>query len=58
MTKLIPALKLHGLAYLTIVQLARCNALLKLTTNEFIQQEKDKTMSDLDDNYDEDYIKP
>lgn len=41
MEKLIPALKLHGLAYLTIIELARCNALLKLTTNEFIQQEKD-----------------
>lgn len=28
MTKLIPELRLSGLAYLTIVQLARCNALL------------------------------
>ena len=42
MTKLIPALKLQGLIYATIVELARCNALLKLTTNEIIQQEKDK----------------
>ena len=41
MAKLIPALKLQGLIYLTIVELSRCNALLKLTTNEFIQQEKD-----------------
>lgn len=41
MTKLIPALKLHGLAYLTIVQLARCNALLKLMSNEITQQEED-----------------
>ena len=42
MAKLIPALKLQGLIYVTIVELARCNALLKLTTNEIIQQEKDK----------------
>lgn len=41
MTKLIPALKLQGLIYLTIIELARCNALLKLTTNEIIQQDKD-----------------
>lgn len=40
MTKLIPALKLQGLIYLTIIELARCNALLKLTTNEIIQQDK------------------
>lgn len=40
MTKLIPALRLNGLAYLTIVQLARCNALLKLISNEISQQEK------------------
>lgn len=42
MAKLIPALKLQGLIYVTIVELACCNALLKLTTNEIIQQEKDK----------------
>lgn len=41
MTKLIPALRLHGLAYLTIIQLARCNALLKLMSNEITQQEED-----------------
>ena len=41
MTKLIPELRLSGLAYLTIVQLARCNALLKLMSNEISQQEED-----------------
>ena len=42
MTKLIPKLRLSGLAYLTIVQLARCNALLTLMSNEISQQEEDK----------------
>lgn len=41
MTKLISELRLSGLAYLTIVQLARCNALLKLMSNEISQQEED-----------------
>lgn len=41
MTKLIPQLRLSGLAYLTIVQLARCNALLTLMSNEITQQEGD-----------------
>ena len=41
MAKLIPELRLSGLAYLTIVQLARCNALFKLMSNEISQQEED-----------------
>lgn len=41
MKKLIPALRLYGLAHLTIVQLARCNALLTLMSNEITQQEGD-----------------
>lgn len=42
MTKLIPMLRLSGLAYLTTVQLARCNALLTLMSNEISQHEEDK----------------
>lgn len=44
MTKLIPELRLSSLAYLTIVQLARCNALLKLMSNEISQQEEDNNI--------------
>ena len=38
MTNLIPELRLYGLAHLTIVQLARCNALLTLMSNEITQE--------------------
>ena len=44
MTKLIPALRLSGLAYLTTFQLARCNALLKLMSNEISLQEEDNNI--------------